>query len=38
MAKEGQNGKGSVPRPLPDRKTFEKNWDKIFNTKKGKGK
>ena len=30
---KGQNGKGSAPRPLPDRDRFEKNWDKIF--KKG---
>ena len=23
-------GKGSAPRPIPDRKKFEENWDKIF--------
>jgi hypothetical protein len=26
--------KGSKPRPIPDRKKFEENWDKIFNDKK----
>lgn len=26
-------GKGSAPRPIPDRKKFEDNWDKIFNKK-----
>lgn len=24
------NGKGSSPRPIPDRETFERNWDAIF--------
>ena len=24
-------GKGSSPRPIPDREQFESNWDKIFN-------
>ena len=23
-------GKGSRPRPIPDRKQFEDNWDRIF--------
>jgi len=23
-------GKGSVPRPIPDPKKFEENWDRIF--------
>lgn len=27
-------GKGSKPRPFTDRKTFESNWDAIFNKKK----
>lgn len=27
-------GKGSKPRPFTDRKTFENNWDAIFNKKK----
>lgn len=28
------NGKGSSPRPFSvDRKTFENNWDEIFNKK-----
>lgn len=27
-------GKGSAPRPIPNRKTFEDNWDKIFNKEK----
>ena len=26
-------GKGSVPRPIPDRKTFEANFDAIFGKK-----
>lgn len=26
--------KGSAPRPIPDRKQFEDNWDKIFGKKK----
>lgn len=30
-------GKGSKPRPIViDRKTFEKNWDRIFNKPKSK--
>ena len=27
------NGKGDKPRPIPDRKQFEENWDKIFPKK-----
>ena len=23
-------GKGSAPRPIPDPKKFEENWDRIF--------
>ena len=23
-------GKGHKPRPIPDKKQFEKNWDEIF--------
>ena len=31
------SGKGSRPRPLSvDRKTFDKNWDKIFSNKNTK--
>lgn len=26
-------GKGSTARPIPDRKTFESNWDSIFKKK-----
>ena len=26
--------KGSTARPIPDRKTFESNWDSIFGKKK----
>ena len=26
-------GKGSKPRPIPDPKKFEENWDKIFGNK-----
>jgi len=26
-------GKGSKPRPIPDPKQFEENWDKIFGKK-----
>ena len=29
-------GKGSSPRPIPNRKQFEDNWDKIFGKKKEK--
>ena len=31
--KDGQVGKGSSPRPIPDRDRFESNWDNIFNNK-----
>jgi uncharacterized protein len=27
-------GKGSTPRPIPDRKKYEDNWDRIFGKKK----
>lgn len=27
------NGKGDKPRPIPDRKKFEENWEKIFPKK-----
>jgi len=27
-------GKGSKPRPIPDRAAFESNWDKIFKKEK----
>lgn len=27
-------GKGSTPRPIPDRKKFEENWDRIFGKPK----
>lgn len=26
-------GKGDVPRPIPNRKQFEDNWDNIFKKK-----
>ncbi len=26
-------GKGSKPRPIPNRKQFEDNWEKIFGNK-----
>lgn len=26
-------GKGSAPRPIPDKAKFEKNWDAIFKPK-----
>ena len=29
------SGKGSSPRPIPNRKTFEDNWDRIFGKKDG---
>lgn len=28
------SGKGSAPRPIPDYKTYESNWDLIFKGKK----
>ena len=30
------SGKGSEPRPIPDRKKFDSNWDKIFGKPKEK--
>lgn len=27
-------GKGSAPRPIPDYKEYEKNWDRIFGRDK----
>jgi len=29
-------GKGSAPRPIPNRKEYEENWDRIFGNKKKK--
>ena len=29
-------GKGDNPRPIPDRKKYEDNWDAIFGKKKKK--
>jgi len=29
--------KGSTARPIPDRKTFESNWDSIFGKKDNDG-
>ena len=29
-------GKGSAPRPIPDRESFESNWDRIFGNKQEK--
>ena len=34
MRRDG--GKGDKPRPIPDRKKFEDNWDAIFKKKKVK--
>jgi hypothetical protein len=28
------SGKGSKPRPIPDPKKYEENWDRIFGNKK----
>lgn len=28
-------GKGSSPRPIPNPKKFEENWDRIFGKKNG---
>ena len=33
----GDGGKGSVQRPIANRKTFEENWDAIFGTSTGRG-
>jgi len=30
------NGKGSRPRPIPDKKTFAENWDKRFGKREKK--
>lgn len=27
------SGKGSAPRPIPDPKSYEDNWDRIFGKK-----
>ena len=32
------SGKGSAPRPIPNRKTYEDNFDAIFGKKKPKPK
>ena len=32
MANDG--GKGSAPRPIPNREQFNNNWDAIFGKKK----
>ena len=32
------SGKGSKPRPIPDKEKFESNWDKIFGKPKDKPK
>lgn len=32
--KSWHGGKGSTPRPILDRKKFEENWDRIFNSDK----
>jgi hypothetical protein len=31
-------GKGSAPRPIPDPKKFEENWDRIFKKNENKSK
>jgi hypothetical protein len=31
--KKSDGGKGSTPRPVPNRDQFEKNWDSIFGKK-----
>ena len=33
MTNNRDGGKGDRPRPIPDRKKFEKNWDAIFKKK-----
>jgi hypothetical protein len=30
------SGKGSKPRPIPNPKKYEENWDRIFGKKKEK--
>jgi hypothetical protein len=32
------SGKGSKPRPIPNKEKFESNWDKIFKKPDNKGK
>ena len=32
------NGKGSAPRPMPNRETYESNFDAIFRSKEKKPK
>tara|TARA_R110000796_G_scaffold2807_2_gene10750 strand:- start:234 stop:452 length:219 start_codon:yes stop_codon:yes gene_type:complete len=32
------NGKGSAPRPIPDRETYESNFDAIFGKKNNEPK
>ena len=34
MTEKRDGGKGDKPRPIPDRKKFEENWDAIFKKKK----
>lgn len=34
MTSKWHGGKGSKPRPIPDRKQFEDNWDQIFRKPK----
>ena len=31
-------GKGSAPRPIPNPKQFEDNWDRIFGKKEKNGR
>lgn len=33
IKKMRDGGKGDKPRPIPDRKKFEENWDSIFKKK-----
>ena len=33
MTPNRDGGKGDTPRPIPDRKKFEENWEKIFPKK-----
>ena len=33
MSDTNHGGKGDKPRPIPDPKKFEENWDKIFGKK-----
>jgi hypothetical protein len=34
MNNSWHGGKGSKPRPIPDRQQFEDNWDQIFRKPK----